>query len=255
FLRETYIDAPLAGLQLRLGKQQIVWGEMVGLFFADVVSARDQRDFILPEFEIIRIPQWAARIEHFGENSHAEMIWLPNPEVDNIGKPGADFYPWRLPPPPGLEQQFNNDVGPRRNLKNSNLGMRMSTLRGGWDLSAFYYRSTDVNPTFYRDVVFAPTPMLVFTPRHDRIWQTGGTLAKDLGSVVGKAELIYTGGRKYSVTRLAEPEGVVAQKTLDYVLGLDFTLPAETRLNVQYFERVFLEHDPDLLQDRREGGF
>src|SRR5205085_10315536 len=26
FLRETYIDAPLGGLQLRLGKQQIVWG-------------------------------------------------------------------------------------------------------------------------------------------------------------------------------------------------------------------------------------
>jgi len=253
-LRENYVDAPLGPLQLRLGKQQIVWGEMVGLFFADVVSARDQRDFILPDFDIIRIPQWAARVEHFGENSHAELIWLPYPEADNIGKPGAEFYPFRAPPPPGFAQQFENDVGPQRSLKNSNLGARTSLLRAGWDVSAFYYRSTDVNPTFYRDVILAPTPTVVFTPRHDRIWQVGGTLAKDFGALVGKAEAIYTSGRKFNVTRLDEPEGVVPQKTLDYVIGLDFTLPRETRLNLQYFDRVFFHHDPDLLFEHRESG-
>jgi hypothetical protein len=253
-LRETYVDTSLGTLQLRLGKQHIIWGEMVGLFFADVVSARDQRDFILPDFDIMRIPQWAARVEYFGENSHAEIIWLPYPAVDNIGKPGAEFYPYRIPPPPGFDQQFNNVVGPERNLENSNFGLRVSTLQSGWDLSAFYYRSTDVNPTFYREVVLAPTPTLVFTPRHDRIWQAGGTVTKDFRSFVGKAEVVYTAGRKYNVTRLTEPEGVVPQDTLDYVFGLDFTLPHETRLNLQYFERMFFDHDPDLLQDEREGG-
>lgn len=254
-LRETYLDTSLGSLQLRLGKQHIVWGEMVGLFFADVVSARDQRDFILPDFDIMRIPQWAARIEHFGENSHAELIWLPYPEIDDIGKPGAEFYPFRLPAPAGFSQQFGNDVDPARNLKNSNFGLRASTLRSGWDLSVFYYRSTDVNPTFYREVALAPAPTLVFTPRHDRIWQTGGTVGKDFGAFVGKAEVIYTAGRKYNVTRLTDPDGVVPQKTLDYVVGLDFTLARETRLNVQYFERIFFHHDPDLLlQEQREGG-
>ncbi|HZP88245.1 MAG TPA: hypothetical protein VFB54_15650 [Burkholderiales bacterium] len=254
FLRETYVDTSLGGLQLRLGKQHIVWGEMVGLFFADVVSARDDRDFILPDFDIIRIPQWAARIEHFGENSHAELIWLPYPEINRIGKPGAEFYPFPVAPPPGFSQQFENEVGPQRTLRNSNIGGRVSTLRAGWDVSGFYYRSTDVNATFYRDVVLGPTPTLVFTPRHDRIWQTGGTLAKDFRSVVGKAEVIYTSGRRFNVTRLAEPDGVVPQRTLDYVLGLDFTLPRETRLNLQYFDRVFSDHDPDLVFDRRETG-
>jgi hypothetical protein len=46
----------------------------------------------------------------------------------------------------------------------------------------------------------------------------------------------------------------VPQDTLDYALGFDFTLPRETRMNVQYFERVFYEYDPNLLYDRREGG-
>jgi hypothetical protein len=254
FLRETYVDTSVGDLELRLGKQNIVWGEMVGLFFADVVSARDQRDFILPDFEIIRIPQWAMRAEYFGEKSHAEIIWLPYPDIDNIGKPGAEFYPFPASAPPGFSQQFGDEVRPGHGLKDSNFGARVSTLRNGWDLSAFYYRSTDVNPTFYRDVTSSPTPTLVFTPRHDRIWQAGGTLAKDLGSVVVKAETVYASGRNFNVTRLTEPTGVVPQDTLDYVLGLDFTLPKETRLNLQYFERVFFNHDPDLLQDRRESG-
>lgn len=253
-LRETYVDTSLGALQLRLGKQHIVWGEMVGIFVADVVSARDERDFILPDFDILRIPQWAARAEYFGENSHTELIWLPYPAVDDIGKPGAEFYPYRLPPPPGFVQQFDNDLTPKRNLKNSNFGLRASTLQSGWDLSAFYYRSTDVTPTFYREVAVAPTPTLTFTPRHDRIWQAGGTVTKDFRSFVGKAEAVYTAGRKFNVTRLTEPGGVVPQDTLDYAFGLDFTLPHETRLNMQYFERVFFDHDPDLLQDRREGG-
>lgn len=253
-LRETYIDTGAGNFSLRLGKQNIVWGEMVGLFFADVVSARDLRDFILPDFETIRIPQWAARGEYYGENSHLEVIWLPYPDVDNIGKPGAEFYPFQIPPPAGFSQQFNNEVRPERTLSNTNYGLRASTLQGGWDLSAFYYRSTDASPTFYREVTLTPTPTLIYTPRHDRIWQAGGTLAKAFESVVAKAEIVYASGRSYNVTRLSEPTGVVPQDTLDYVLGVDFTLPRETRLNLQYFERVFYNHDPDLLYDRREGG-
>lgn len=254
FLRETYVDTSAAGLDFRIGKQNIVWGEMVGLFFADVVSARDQRDFILPDFEIIRIPQWALRAERFGDNSHAELVWLPFPEVDIIGKPGAEFYPFKVPPPAGFAQQFNDPVRPARSARNSNLGLRANTLRAGWDLAAFYYRSTDVNPTFYREVVLAPAPTVVFTPRHDRIWQLGATLGKDLGPAVLKAEAIYTEGRRFNVTRLAEPTGVVPQNTLDYVLGLDFSFGQSTRLNLQAFDRVFRRHDPDLFLDPHEGG-
>lgn len=253
-LRETYIDTSVGPFELGLGKQQIVWGEMVGLFFADVVSAKDLRDFILPEYEIIRIPQWAARAEYFGEKSHLELIWLPYPEVDRFGKPGSEFYPVQAPPPAGFGQTFNDEVKPDRSLRNSNGGFRISTLRSGWDLSTFYYRSEDASPTFYRELIPGRSPTLVFTPRHDRIWQTGGTLAKDFNATVLKAEVVYTSGRKYNVTRLSEPTGVVPQATLDYVIGLDYTFANETRINLQYFEKVFFEHDPDLFQARREGG-
>jgi hypothetical protein len=62
--RETYLDFTGGGLDWRVGRQHIVWGEMVGLFVADVVSAKDLREFILPDFQVVRIPQWAARAEY-----------------------------------------------------------------------------------------------------------------------------------------------------------------------------------------------
>jgi hypothetical protein len=40
-IREVYLDFTGGGWDWRIGRQDVVWGEMVGLFFADVVSAKD----------------------------------------------------------------------------------------------------------------------------------------------------------------------------------------------------------------------
>jgi hypothetical protein len=239
---ENYLDFSAGSWDFRLGAQQIIWGEVIGLFFADVVSARDMREFLLPSFDIIRIPQWAARAEYFaGGDSHLELIWIPVPTFDRIGKPGADFYPAPLPSPTpaSVAALFNDPQRPDRNIHNGNYGIRANTLVSGWDLAAFYYRSFSTEPTFYRLDTGIPAQPFVFQPRYDRIWQAGGTLAKDLGEAVVRAEAVYTSGQGYAVTNLTAPQGVVERSTLDYILSVDFALPADARLNVQGFQRVY----------------
>src|SRR5574343_748994 len=100
-LREAYLEFSAGDAELRFGRQHIVWGEMCGLFFADVVSARDMREFFNPEFDQLRIPQWAARAEYFKGDVHAELIWIPYVSVDDIGRFGGDYYPVQ-PTIPGL---------------------------------------------------------------------------------------------------------------------------------------------------------
>ena len=118
-------------------------GEVVGLFFADVVSAHDMREFLLPSFDVICIPQGAARAEYFAGDSHVELIWIPVPTFDRVGKPGADFYPAPLPSPtpPEVAALFRDPERPDRKLGNSNYGLRANTLVSGLDVAAFYYRS------------------------------------------------------------------------------------------------------------------
>ena len=251
-LRENYLDINAGDWELRLGRQHVVWGEMVGLFFADVVSAKDLREFILPELDQLRIPQWAVRAEYFKNDNKVELLWIPAPSFNEIGKPGAEFYSYPIPGPGGIA--FQGEHRPARKLENSNYGLRLSTLTKGWDVSGFYYHSVDAAQTYYRQVIPLPSPVFVYQARHDKINQFGGTVANDLGGTVLKAEAVYTNGRKYNVTRIGPLDGLVEQGTLDYAVGLDFNLPAETRLNVQFYQRIYTNHDPDTLQSKRESG-
>lgn len=248
FIRENYLDISAGNFDFRLGRQHVIWGEMVGLFFADVVSAKDMREFVLPSFDIIRIPQWALRAEYSKNDLHAEVLWIPVPTLDESGKPGADFYPGPLR---GVANYLPEDRS-GRNVAHSNYGLRLSQLKNGWDVSAFYYHSLDASPTFYRVSAFTEPP--IFQPRHDRIDQFGATLAKDFGSIVLKGETVYTDGRQFNTIRPTAINGLVKQSTLDYVLGVDVSLPAEARLNLQFFQRVYFNHDPDIIPRRLESG-
>lgn len=247
FLRENFVDISAGNFDFRIGRQHIIWGEMVGLFFADVVSAKDMREWVLPSFDIIRIPQWAVRAEYSKNDFHVDLVWIPFASFDEIGRPGAEFFPFSLP----VSASFLNEDRSGRNPANSNYGLRLSRLIKGWDVSTFYYHSLDASPTFYR--ISALAEPLVFQARHDQIDQAGGTLTKDLGLAVLKGELVYTDGRKFNALNQIQ-HGLVKQNTLDYALGLDFNLLTDIRLNLQFFQRVFFSHDRDIIPDKRESG-
>ncbi len=253
-VREAYLDYSAGDWDFRFGRQHIIWGEMVGLFFADVVSAKDLRQFVAQDFDLLRIPQWAIRSEYFHGKSHAELVWIPYMSYDEIGKPGADFYPYPPPPPPGYGIAIADEKIPSRNLSNSAYGARYSYLTAGWDLSAFYYRSEDASPTFFREVVSSPIPLLRYQPEHDKIHQYGLTVAKEMDLGVLKAEAVYTRDRWFNVTRLSDADGVVRQDQLDYIVGLEHVTERGAHLNVQFFQRWFPDHDPDMIPDKTESG-
>jgi len=257
FARENYLDVSSGDWDFRFGRQQIVWGEVIALFVADVVSAKDLREFILPDLDIIRIPQWAARAEYFKDDFHAEFIWIPVASYNKIGVPGAEFYPAPLHPPPGFAQIIQDEQFPNRSLSHTNYGLRLSLLRDGWDTSGYYYGSVDQSPTFYRTIVNDPQPTFVYQARHDRVNQGGFTLAKDFGFTVLKAETVYTQGRKYNVSVLSALDGLVSQNTIDSVVSLEFNVPVltDSRVNLQGVQRIYLNHDSDISAKKYENGY
>jgi hypothetical protein len=254
FYRENYLDFSAAGWDFRVGAQQIVWGEVVGLYFADVVSARDMREFLLPSFDVMRIPQAAVRAEHTWGDSHVELIWIPVPVFDDIGKPGSDFYPVPLDLPAGedVTHLFSDPSRPGRSLSNSNYGVRANTLIDGWDLSAFYYRSYSTSPTFYR-VPGSGTDPYLFEPAYDRIWQVGGTVSQDLGPAVLRGEAVYTHGRSFALSDLTVYPSTVERPTFDYIVSLEWSLPHDTRLNVQGFQRIYTGGGADGIAFSNDG--
>ncbi|QSA95688.1 DUF1302 family protein [Methylococcus sp. EFPC2] len=255
-IRETYLDFSAGDWDFRVGRQHIIWGEMVGLFVADVVSAKDLRQFILPDFDLLRIPQWAIRSEYFHADLHAEFVWVPVPTVNDIGKVGSEFYPFTTPDISGFRTITYDDKAPSQTLGNSAYGVRTSYLKNGWDASLFYYSTPELSPSFRRTVRESEA-VITFTPIHKRIQQFGVTMAKDISrTAVFKAEAVYSMGRPLSVTDQRDSDGLVGQDILDYIAGIDYTLEEleNTRFNIQFFQSVITDWHRDVVADRVDSG-
>ena len=247
-IRDFYADFSMGAWDLRAGKQQIVWGEAVGLFFADVVNAKDLREFVLQDFDYIRKPQWAADIEYTRERFHLELVWSPFPEFNDFGLPGSEF-PQAVPAPAGTVTLFNGTEEPSASISASEVGGRVSYLSDGWDFSLFHLYTWDKFPANLRTVV-APGVYL-FTPEHKRINITGATFAKERGGVVFKGEFVYYQGKRFSVLDETDVDGVVEKDYLDYLLGVDYTFFEKVDFNFQFMQRVIFGFDDDIFREER----
>lgn len=99
---QVYTDYRNSGWWVRLGKQQIAWGEALGLRVLDIVNPLDlsqnlSTDRIFEEFDRVRVPQWFARVNYTIPNESiqdltAEFILNPGAVVPTILPPqGSPF--------------------------------------------------------------------------------------------------------------------------------------------------------------------
>ena len=257
-LRDTYLDCSIGNLDLRVGKQQIVWGEAVGLFFADVVNPKDLREFILPDLDQIRIPVWAADIEYYIGNNHIELVWIPILEFNKTGVSGSEFEFYTPSAPGSALIHYESEKEPSNDLKNGECGIRLSRLMAGWDLSVFYFYGYDYSPTPFRTIGIDPsTFQTTFTvkPEYKRLNIFALTFAKEVEGVIFKGEFIYNGGKYFQVNDLTDTDGVIKRDFLDYLIGVDYTFFEKLDFNIQFMQRIVFDYDDTMVADRIKTSF
>jgi len=238
-LRDTYLDYSHGPFDIRLGKQQIVWGDAVGLFFADVVNAKDLREYILPDFDLIRIPQWALDVEASSGQGHAEFVWLPVRDFHRLGVSGSEFA-FPLPVPAGTSAVTLTDPSkPPASFSNSEAGLRLSYLLDGWDTSVFYFYTWDKFPVPYRTISGG---VYNFLPQYQRANLLGGSFSKAIQDVVLKGELLINPHAALATLDTTDSDGIVQRTVVDYLIGLDYTLFHTIDLNVQLLQRIIANH-------------
>ncbi|MEM7469559.1 MAG: DUF1302 family protein [Pseudomonadota bacterium] len=255
WIDETFLDISVGNFEFRLGRQNIVWGEMVGLFFADVVSALDLRQFVLPDFEIIRVPQWSVRAEYFNGGFHGDVVFIPVVTTNNIGEVGAEYFPFPITNIGGIPVRFADENEPDGDFgEDFGFGVRGSYYKDGWDVSAFYYTAPDREAAFERTITLGgPVPDILFRAQHERIHQFGATIAKDLGDFVIKSEAIFTKDRLVSVVDVTDLDGLTETDELRYVIGANWSLDKHT-FNAQFFQTWFTEPETSMFVDEIETG-
>ncbi len=253
-LRELYLDAEIGRTLLRLGKQQVVWGEADGLKVLDVVNPQHFREFILPEFEDSRIPLWTVNAEIPVGDATLQLLWIPDPTHHEIPEPDARFAITSerivAPAPPGLPVVERQVDRPSHWLHDSDAGARLSGHTRGWDWSVNYLFKTGDFPVLSRRLPRLPGEPVVAEPDYRRTHVAGVTAGNAFGDLTVRAELGVATDRWFAVDDPTDRNGVEVSPEVLYVLGLDWYGFEESLVSLQVFQSWITDHADGMLRKR-----
>lgn len=169
-LRELYLELRRGHFDARLGRQQIVWGEAIGLRILDVVNPQDFREFILDDFVDARIPLWGARLDYTLGDWTCEGLVLPDFEANRPADQGSEFQFRHIPTPalplqppfpsfPAVQVSRVKEPANGR-LSDAKIGARVTWVLRGMDLSLNYLYAWEDFPIPFRRVL-SPNTFLI----------------------------------------------------------------------------------------------
>jgi len=188
-VREAYTKLAFEDFDLRLGRFQVAWGQSDALIVADQVTPFDLTNFIVPDFDEIRMGVDGALLDYYFDNGNeVEFVWLTRftqPDFPDFNSPWA-FFDLEQIQDAGLT--LLNPEKPAWKLANSEYGVRYQGHPAALDWSVGYLRSFDDRPA---PRVIPPYVM----PTHDRFNLFMADLAYPVGNYLIRAETAYENGR------------------------------------------------------------
>ncbi len=252
-LREAYLDIYFDNFDLRLGRQQIIYGKAEGVFITDVVSPKDMREFLLPDFEEIRMGITAAKINYYLGGNTFELVWTPvftptrEAEEGSIWRPSLEF------PAPVNFDMSEKEVSPK--VKNSEIFFRYSSLGSLMDIEVVggYFWDDDPAMHIIRHIDHDSGELhgLTATPRHHRLYMAGGSFSLPVSSFVLRGEAAYYNGKRFQTADPASENGLVTKNYVHYMAGIDYSVLG-WNISAQFIQEYITDYDESIRLDEFE---
>jgi len=255
-LREIYADLYFENFDLRVGKQQVVWGKADGVFITDIVSPLNLSEFLLPDFDEIRTGVIAAKLDYYIGNSTIELIAIPQftptirPDANSIWNIQPEF------PAPVTFDWSKSTINP--SLENSEVFLKYSAMTSKIDFDLMGGYTWDDNPTMHVQKQFGmdasttpPTPMLtglLITPEHHRLGVAGGSFSSEIKGVILRGEAAYYNGKYFQTEDMQAKDALVQKDYINYVVGLDFSI-GSVKLSGQFIQKYILDYSDGIIND------
>ncbi|RMF17819.1 MAG: hypothetical protein D6757_00715 [Alphaproteobacteria bacterium] len=210
--RQVYMDLYLGNLDLRVGRQLIVWGRADRINPTDVISPRDFR-FLSADFQGQRFGADAISARLFlGPSWSFQLVMLPLFERTILPQ---GILPPDLPPP--------KTIGPDDGFDNPQVAIKLERIGEGVDFSFSGYRGFSLAPAV---TVFNGAVIQV----HPEFFMGGG----DFSAVKGKWGLRGEVAGTFYKERMEFPFGTAPENNIFAVVGVERRLSGDDRLLVQF---------------------
>ncbi len=250
--KEAYLFYEGDAFDLRLGRQQVVWGKTDGLRLLDIVNPLDMREFILDDFLDSRIGVTAARLSWYPDTAleqEFEFLLLPDAKPARAAPLGSRWA-FALPPlPPGMGWRLLPSSRPNWAPGNMEAGFAWRANLAGWDVSLNYFHGWKDTPNTQRqwqgnrlDVRLA----------YFRMHTLGASFSNAFGPFVLRGEMAANLGESLDRQALRMDASVTRKNTWNAALALEWTKYGWD-IASQLFWRRIQAWDAALLEPRDSG--
>ncbi len=258
-LRELYMDLYFKKIDLRIGKQQVVWGKADGVFITDIVSPLNLTEFLLQDFDEIRTGVNAVKFDYYIGNSTFEVIWLTNFTPTKLPSTNSIWY---VQPDFPINPSFNwslSEVKP--SLENSEVFAKYSALTSKIDFEFMGGYTWDDNPTMHVQKEFGmdtttmpPSPILTslnITPEHHRLYIGGGSFSTEIKGIILRGEGAYYNGKYFQTEDPLAIDALLQKDYLHYLIGVDFNIK-DVKFSTQFIQEVILDYNENMLNEEMQ---
>ena len=221
-LGEAFVQGRLhSSLDLKLGRQIVVWGKSDSLRVTDVINPLDNREPGMVDIEDLRLPLTMARADLYLGDWGLTALAIPEIRFNKNPAWGSDFYPTAMLSP--------KEITPEDGGGNTEYAFAANGLFSGWDLSLYWAKLYDDSP---HAVVVNGLPQL----QHSRLTMAGFAVNVALGNWLVKSEAARFSGVQYTGATSAYARS-------DIMLGADYSGFADTTLTLEAVNRRIGDYD------------
>jgi len=227
-LYDAYVEGSITDtLDMKLGRQVVVWGRSDTLRVTDVLNPLDNRRPGMVDIEDLRLPVAMAKFDYFIGDWRVTPIAILEQRFSKNPPFGSVFNPLPIVAP---SNESYDDV---------TYALSVGGEFSGWDVN--FYAAQVRNDAGQLKLPTATQPTAVIG--HDKIEMYGTALNILTGSWLFKTELAYFDGLKFSTT------GDKEFSRTDLLLGIEYNGIADTRISYDIVTRNMGEYDSRLLSE------
>ncbi len=248
-LRELYLDMMYDSVDIRLGRQIVVWGVLEGVRIVDEINPQDFREMIMPDLLDYRIPLWTGKLDWYRDEGTWEFLWIPDIRFHKPAPPGSEWE--LLQRVPGTLEPDTYDP------MNWEYGVRLSTTLWDADMTFSYFYTWDDFPVVFRRILLNQLDTEPqFMPTYTRITIYGTTMSKQVGDFILKGEFAYVTGKYFAVDNIDRNNdalldflGELQRDHIRWGLGVEFNWNGMD-ISPGITQWIIPDYDPAMVQDQ-----
>ena len=214
-------------LDLKAGRQIVVWGKSDNIRVTDVLNPLDLREPGLTDLENLRLPVTMTKMDYFIWGLNLSGMVLHEIRYNKEPAFGSDFFPAAQPLPTNETPDTGFDID------NTQYALALHGIFHGWDASLYGAYFYDGTPHF--DVDSSGSPKL----KHARLKMAGGAFNIAMGNWLFKTEAAYLNGIRFF-------NSGKDFNRIDALVGVEYSGFTDTTLSFEIADRHILNFDSQI---------